>query len=84
MVEYYYWEDNNVIRAKGLVEIRKKFIQRAGRNKHTNIFKKGHGMMAVGYIYYANGWVYKDYDKHKAYVIGEDGRAKYEIQDVFY
>lgn len=79
MTEYYFWEDNKIARANGVVEIRKKFIQKWGKNKVANIFKKGYGT-AVGHIYYGlGGWVYRDYIKHKAYAIREDGRIEYEL-----
>lgn len=83
MAEYLYWEGNQIVRANGLIEIRRKFIQRNGKNKVANFFKKGKGV--VGHIYYATGsWIYKDYIKSRVYVLREDGRIQYELQSVFY
>lgn len=84
MAEYYFWEDNKIVRADGLIEIRKKFIHKWGKNKICDIFKKGHTGVA-GHIYYATGtWIYKDYIRHKAYALKEDGRTEYELQHMFY
>ena len=80
MVGYYFWEDNKVVRAKSIVEIRKRFIQKWGKNKVANIYKNRYSGVA-GHLYYATGsWIYKDYSKHKAYVIRENGKAEYELQ----
>lgn len=82
MTEYHFWDGNQKIRANGLIEIRKKFIQRYGKNKVANIFK---GANVVGHIYYATGnWVYKDYVKHTAYIIKDNGRVEYQLQHGFY
>lgn len=82
MVEYHFWDGNQKVRANGLIEIRKKFIQRYGKNKVANIFK---GANVVGHIYYATGsWIYRDYVKLTAYIIKENGRVEYQLQHRFY